>query len=380
MSDDESEMNHGDNSLVSSLGRRIAGKVEQEAILEVYTEGKELIESITSDCLNKIENIESVVGTDSISCTKRISPRTIGKLDIDTLRRLVTDMSTSLRLCKKSFTDIEHKIGDISKNYDKMNERFVAVETHEVFVDQNKCLLEAGEACQRAGEVCEKVEPFMLRISEIDNELSEIREIHEVQLKELKALKSEFANQPPPPPPVLDYSLLKFPPLPDLPPVPPAPIISPATVRNQVRVSHDAMQRRTNVIVRGLPCPQSSDPVTVVRSFLNDCNIENFEWYQKDLVTAHILNRFNNACTIRIVFSNHWTVDNILNAAHMLKQGPALYRKVYLDKDRSPEEMKEYKKLLADRKQKITEQNGTRWIITEDGKVVENGHFTPFTN
>jgi len=53
---------------------------------------------------------------------------------------------------------------------------------------------------------------------------------------------------------------------------------------------------------------------------------------------------------------------------------------VYLDKDRSPEEMKEYKKLLADRKQKITEQNGTRWIITDDGKVVENGHFTPFTN
>jgi len=80
------------------------------------------------------------------------------------------------------------------------------------------------------------------------------------------------------------------------------------------------------------------------------------------------------------VCSNHWTVDNILNAAHKLKQGSALYRKVYLDKDRSPEEMKEYKKLLADRKQKITEQNGTRWIITDDGKVVENGHFTPFTN
>ena len=98
MSDDESEMNHGDISLASSLGRRIAGKVEQEAMLEAYTEGKELLQSITATYLSK--NIESVVGTDSINCTKRVSPRTIGKLDIETLRRLVTDMSASLNCAR----------------------------------------------------------------------------------------------------------------------------------------------------------------------------------------------------------------------------------------------------------------------------------------
>ena len=58
----------------------------------------------------------------------------------------------------------------------------------------------------------------------------------------------------------------------------------------------------------------------------------------------------------------------------MLKRGPELYRKVYLDKDRSPEEMREHKKLLSELKIRITEHGEKRWII-EDNKIVEKGLF-----
>ena len=104
-------------------------------------------------------------------------------------------------------------------------------------------------------------------------------------------------------------------------------------------------------------------------------NIDNFVHYEKDLVTAHILNRFNIMCTIRIVFNNHWTVENILNSAHKLKRGVSQFQKVYLDKDRTPEEMTQHKKLLTELKKRISEQNEKRWIIA-DGKVIEKGQFS----
>ena len=254
-----------------------------------------------------------------------------------------------------------------AENLMKLNNNFQKAE------DNSERLADIEQTCIKLND------QFSSHMTELENIKSlvatqppeDISQYHTTQMKELETLKSAILSQPPPAPTVLDWSHIKLPPPPPLPesPPPPAP-----TTSNHVRLSHDSLMRKCNVIIRGLPCPASSDPVSVVRSFLKDSKIDDFMYFEQDLVTAHILNRYNNTCTIRIVFNNHWTVEHILNSAHKLKQGPAQYRKVYLNKDRTPEEMKEHKTLLAELKRNILEQKEIRWIIL-DGKVIENGQF-----
>ena len=47
----------------------------------------------------------------------------------------------------------------------------------------------------------------------------------------------------------------------------------------------------------------------------------NYKLFQKDLITSFFLNRKDVHCTIRMVFSNHWTVEHILESAHKLNTG-----------------------------------------------------------
>jgi len=185
-------------------------------------------------------------------------------------------------------------------------------------------------------------------------------------MKELQALKTAIVNPPP-----LDFSKIQFPPQPT--PAAPAPVPT-STIRKEVRDSQDALQRRNNVIIRGLPCPQNANPTSEVRSFLRDSKIEHFDSFQNDLISAHILNRVGGSCTIRAIFNNSWSVNHILNSAHLLKRGIDQYKRVYLHEDRTAEEMREHKKLLSELKANIARDRDTRWAI-RDGKVVENGKF-----
>ena len=181
----------------------------------------------------------------------------------------------------------------------------------------------------------------------------EFQQCHAAQLKELEDLTNAIKTQPKPSPPVLDYTKIKFPPLP-LPTKQPV-VPSPATIRKEIRISQDAERRTCNVILRGLKYDSETDPVVATKSFLNSCNIGNYNLYQNDLVTAHFLNKKDEHCTIRVVFSNHWTAENILNSAHQLKKCPnKLYQTVYVAKDRTEEEMKHHRKLVSELKLKIS--------------------------
>ena len=150
---------------------------------------------------------------------------------------------------------------------------------------------------------------------------AKFQQCHAAQLKELEGLTTAIKAQPKPSPPVLDYSKIKFPPLPSPPPATKqVNMPTPATIRKEIRISQDAERRKCNVILRGLRCDPETDPTVATKSFLKSCNIENYNLYQNDLVTAHFLNRRDDYCTIRVVFSNHWTAENILNSAHQLKK------------------------------------------------------------
>ena len=87
------------------------------------------------------------------------------------------------------------------------------------------------------------------------------------------------------------------------------------------------------------------------------------------------MNARDGQCTIRIVFNNQWTVDNILESAYKLKTGSELYRGVYLAKDRSEEEMKQHRVLVSELKLKIKDHPTTRWAI-QNGKIINKGQFS----
>ena len=111
------------------------------------------------------------------------------------------------------------------------------------------------------------------------------------------------------------------------------------TIRNEVRLSIDVQLRRNNVILRGpsssyAPC---NDPLSAAKMFLAKCEIGDYHLFQEDLISAFFLNQIDGCCTIRMVFNNPWTADQVLESAHKLKSGPESYRGVYLPRDRTEE-------------------------------------------
>jgi len=206
------------------------------------------------------------------------------------------------------------------------------------------------------------------------NHLPELNQHHLSQMKELEDLKTAISSlpPPPPPPPIMDWTQLKFPPLPKPPTVPQQS----AMIRKEVRLSQDALLRRNNIILRGLPpsADQFNDPLLAAKSFLENCGVENYSLFQKDIISALYLNRSDGRCTIRMVFSNQWTVDQILDSAHKLKTGSELYRAVYLAKDRTNEEMRQHRELVSDLKVKRRDHPNTYWVIQNE-TIVNKGQY-----
>ena len=348
--------------------------VETKAtLLEVVNESKTSLLRIESE-LKKVSD-----GT-------RVSARTFEKYDVDQLRPLVATLFQELHSCKdqlsKSVDTLESEFNYWSYNPTYLRDALTHLKTDEIIMNFDKHLLkiEQSHIDLSAQFKCQMTELEQLKTSVTSQPplltQAELQQCHSIQLKELKDLTTAINSQPKPLPPVLDYTKIKFPPLPPLPPPTKQPVIpSPATIRKEIRNSQDAERRKCNVIVRGLKCDTETDPDVAAKAFLNSCNIENFNLYQNDLVTAHILNKQGDKSTIRVVFNNHWTADNVLNSAHRLKKCPnKLYQTVYIAKDRTDEEMKHHRKLVSELKLKIAAQPTNRWVIQND-EIVNKGLF-----
>ena len=321
-----------------------------------------------------------------VSDGTRVSARTFDQYDADQLRPLVSTLFEELQSCKEQLSNItssvESELGYWSRHPTFLPEIYSYINSNNIMlnldkqmtrIEQSNIDLTAQFKCQIAGleqlksTVTSQPPPFTP---------AEFQQCHAAQLKELEGLTTAIKAQPKPSPPVLDYSKIKFPPLPSPPPATKqVNMPTPATIRKEIRISQDAERRQCNVILRGLRCDPETDPTVATKSFLKSCNIENYNLYQNDLVTAHFLNRRDDYCTIRVVFSNHWTAENILNSAHQLKKcSTKLYQTVYLAKDRTEEEMKYHRKLVSELKSKIKAHPTTRWVIQNE-EIVNKGQY-----
>ena len=231
-------------------------------------------------------------------------------------------------------------------------------------------LLNIEQSCNELKNQVSMLSDLKNALKPCTNPLPELTQHHMSQMKELENIRSVISNSPPPPPPIIDWSHIKFPPLPKVPQ-------QTTTIRNEVRLSQDVQMRKRNVILRGLtlPADQPNDPLSAGKSFLKNCGIEDYQHFQKDLESALFLNKTDDKCTIRMVFNNHWTVDHILESTHKLKTGSELYCRVYLAKDRTEEEMKEHRELVSELKLGVRDQPTTRWAI-QNGQIINKGHFT----
>ena len=321
-----------------------------------------------------------------VSGGTRVSARTFDKYDADQLRPLVSTLFEELQSCKEQLSNItssvESELGYWSRHPTFLPEIYSYIHSNNIMLNLDKQMTKIEQSnidltAQFKSQIAE-LEQLKSTVTSQPPLLTpaEFQQCHAAQLKELEDLTTAIKTQPKPSPPVLDYTKIKFPPLPSLPLPTKQPVVpSSATIRKEIRISQDVERRKCNVILRGLKYDSETDPVVATKSFLNSCNIGNYNLYQNDLVTAHFLNKKDEHCTIRVVFSNHWTAENILNSAHQLKKCPnKLYQTVYVAKDRTEEEMKHHRKLVSELKLKISAHLTTRWVIQNE-EIVNKGQY-----
>ena len=349
------------------------------------------LKSVKDECKQGISGIDKVM-------LQLSEGKHLDKYTKPDLKSLVNTLLSQLRKCRAPLHGIPELlrtttdyIDDLptcllnpllhhSKSYTSLDERLTKIDT---FIDNVEPNLQHFEKCEATCNELRSQISKLLDQSALEpsttNTLPELNQYHQSQMKELEDLKSAIANlpppSPPPPPPIIDWTNIKFPPLPKL-PATPVPQQTTSAIRDEVRLSQDAQLRRRNVILRGLPLKdQSENPLSAARSFLDKCNIDNYKLLKEDLISAFFLNKSNGRCTIRMVFSNPWTVISILESAYKLKSGSEPYRGVYLTKDRSDEEMRQHRVLVSELRQNIKDYPNDFWVI-KNGKVVNNGHYS----
>ena len=339
-------------------------------------------------CEKQAQSIESVLK--QVVTGTRITGKALDKFTPPQLKSLLSTLFDELQKSKERFEWIYN--GKILTAVDLMDslpgEVFRPIIEHlkssvrldDRFDKVNSFIDNAGPSLDRLLNIeqsCNELKNQVSMLSDLKNALEpstnplpELTQHHMSQMKELENIRSVISNSPPPPPPIIDWSHIKFPPLPKVPQ-------QTTTIRNEVRLSQDVQMRKRNVILRGLtlPADQPNDPLSAGKSFLKHCGIEDYQHFQKDLESAFFLNKTDGKCTIRMVFNNHWTVDHILESAYKLKTGSELYCRVYLAKDRTEEEMKEHREPVSELKLRIRDQPTTRWAI-QNGQIVNKGHFT----
>ena len=328
-------------------------------------------ENIMTSCKDRIIHIDRTLKDAGIGT--RVSGRSLDRLGVPQLRPMVSALLSELEASRELFNQIDEQ--SLVNTFDAL-EHVTDKVLHPLIV-QSDFSVSIDERFSKIDSLVQKVEPALQLFETVEQSCNELKS----QISALSELKSALDSKPttlPLPPPPVDWTKITFPPLPTPPTQPTAPQ-RPTIIRNEVKLSHDAQLRRCNVILRGpvasLENEHPNDPLSASKSFLENCKINNFHLFQKDLVSAFYLNKKDGRCTIRLVFSNQWTVDQILESAHMLKTGPELYHGVYLNRDRTEEEMREHRVLVSELRLKIREHPTTRWAI-QNGTIVNKGHYS----
>jgi len=352
------------------------------------------INVVKEDCRASAVQITSLLKQLKLTDGSRLSPRSLDKLTPDQLKSLVSTLFEQLQTCKEHFRLIPDEMGTVTNFIDnKLPELLTSYLHHSKSYTTYTTL---DERLNKIDKFVDNIEPKLQHLENIEttcNELKsqistlsvtepstiplpELNQHHQSQMKELEDLKAAIASlpppSPPPPPPIIDWTNIKFPPLPKV----TKQEQDTAVIRKEVRLSQDIQLRKNNVVLRGLPVSvQANDPLVSAKSFLANCGIDQYRLCQTYLVSAFYLNRRDGHCTIRMIFSDQWTADHILELAYQLKSGTELYRGVYLDKDRTEDEMKAHRTLVAELRKMREDHPTIRWII-RNGTIMNKGPIT----
>jgi len=344
------------------------------------------LKDLQKECTNSVSEIENVLK--QVAGGTRLSPRSLDKHTPAQLKSLVFTLYEQLQKSKEHFEEIPEFLGTVpdyirdltpelltpllhhAKCYTTIDQRLIKIDK---FIDNIEPKLQLFEKCE---STCNELKSQISKLSVTEPStmpLPELNQHHQSQMKELEDLKAAIASlpppSPPPPPPIIDWTNLKFPPLPKV----TKQEQDSAVIRKEVRLSQDIQRRKNNVILRGLPVSvQANDPLTSAKSFLANCGIDQYRLCQTYLVSAFYLNRRDGHCTIRMIFSDQWTADHVLELAYQLKSGTELYRGVYLDKDRTEDEMKAHRTLVAELRKMREDHPTIRWVIRK-GTIMNRG-------
>ena len=342
-------------------------------------------------CGIQIDNLDSVIST-----SQRTSPRTLDNIEPAALKELVLKLSRCLDECKHFLTQtLPFEFGCLTSALDNLDAlSSEAITAHETSIS----------VCPNVDQATDTSDLVLDRVDCLDQKLTELTKLHNVQLKELQDLKSTITALPPPItsadlnhvhsiqmkeledltiaikshpptlPPVLDYSKIKFPPLPRPPPLASSPIHQPSppvSFKKQMRKSSNEIEKKNNVMVYGLVVDNYSAKSSVSKMF-RQCGVEGLSSVADNIVSAHVVGTNGAHPAVRVVMSNHWIVDEVLTVARQLKT--TTYNHVYLSKDRTPEERERHKKCVDELKQKMSDCPDRRWAILR-GCVVDKGQF-----
>ena len=145
-----------------------------------------------------------------------------------------------------------------------------------------------------------------------------------------------------------------------------------ANIRKQIKKTSDELQKRNNVMIYGLSNVDSCTVKNSVLKMFNDCGIRGISSSADNVVSAHVVSSDNARPAIRVVMSNQFIVSEILAVARELKA--SAYSRVYLSRDRTPEERERHKKCVDEMKKKVHDYPLRRWAIM-GGAVVDKGSF-----
>lgn len=310
--------------------------------------------AIVLKCEDRVDDIDQALR--QVGLGSRVLTRSLEKFDEKQLVLLVSTLFDELQSSRELLVEI-------------LSQSLVnTIDTFNVLPNEllNPIILQS-DLSMSIDERLAKIDSFVDNFGNFEQSCTELK----TQISVLSDLKSALTSKPssPPPPPIVDWTQIKFPPLPKVP-------LQSATIQSEVRLSHDVQLRRNNVILRG---PSSSfdpcnDPLSAAKSFLANCEIGDYHLSQRDLISAFFLNQKDGRCTIRMVFNNPWTADQVLESAYKLKSGPESYRGVYLARDRTEEEMKQHRVTVSELRLRIKDHPTIRWVI-QNGTIVNKGHF-----
>ena len=314
-------------------------------------------ESIVQSFVDEIANIDKVLDPIfKLGKDNEISISDIEKSNKKTLSTFILQMIGVLNSAKKTMRKA-------SIATDKLQTKLISSMDYEqnttVRLDKLETLVE-----KFTQEGPTEIKDTLLKISDEQTcHSTKLRELEEnMNNNVIKPLKQ--TKEP------LDYSKLNF--------SEPLQNTIKQTVEREIKTTTNEIQRKNNIIVHGLKLQFHEDgtvwdPKTLIVDFMQG-TLPEYDFAVETIISAHFLRKTNGVCTIRVGTSDPLTVEAVLKNAYKLNQLDEKWNKVFLSKDRSPEEIKAHKQLVVELKNKIAEEPTKRWVI-QNGTILQKGLF-----